>query len=295
MSTWLRSSWLRITSTSRPTTCCAPGQQVGDRDLGLDPVAGAVHVALGEAGQVEHRLAQRLRRDRAGVDADPAHHGVPLGHGDPLAQLRRRDRGLLPARSRADHQQVVVVPMQVPTVGSTGTRSFRPGPASRSAPPGGKRGSVAVDTDISPPPRRPVTRSIPSRPATWPFCTVVHSPYPSSAARRPETVTLAHDPFPTSGPVRPRRPPRLPALAAASPDRPTRPRPRRVRGRTAWHPRIPSEMSLVLAGSGPSRQIDLVVRSDLPDPVRTTAELRTSSRTWCAPCSAADPTPRSSQ
>ena len=86
-----------------------PGQQVGDGDLGLDPVAGAVHVALGEPGQVEHGLAQRLGRDGAGVDAHPAHHVAPLGHAHPLAQLGRGDRGLLPARTGADHQQVVVV------------------------------------------------------------------------------------------------------------------------------------------------------------------------------------------
>jgi hypothetical protein len=42
-------------------------EQVGDGDLGLHAVARAVHVALGETGKVEHRLAQRLRRDRAGV------------------------------------------------------------------------------------------------------------------------------------------------------------------------------------------------------------------------------------
>ena len=90
------------------------GQQVVDGDVGLDPVAGAVHVALREAGQVQHGLAQRLRRDRAGVDADAAHHVAPLDDRDPLAQLGGGDGGLLPARSRADHQQVVVVHGVVP-------------------------------------------------------------------------------------------------------------------------------------------------------------------------------------
>jgi hypothetical protein len=75
------------------------GQQVADRDVGLDPVTGAVHVALREPGQVQHGLAERFRRDRAGVDTDPAHHVAPLGDRHPLAQLRSGDGGLLAARS----------------------------------------------------------------------------------------------------------------------------------------------------------------------------------------------------
>ncbi|MCO5546658.1 hypothetical protein L7F22_000092 [Adiantum nelumboides] len=84
-------------------------QQVSYGDLGLDPVAGPVHLPLGEPGQVEDGLAQGLRRDRAGVDADPAHHVAAVGHRHPLPELRRRDRGLLPTRPGADHHQVVVV------------------------------------------------------------------------------------------------------------------------------------------------------------------------------------------
>ena len=50
------------------------GQQVGRGDLLLDPVAGAVQLALAHPGQVDDRLAQRLRRDGAGVDAHAAEH-----------------------------------------------------------------------------------------------------------------------------------------------------------------------------------------------------------------------------
>jgi hypothetical protein len=100
--------------------------QVRDGDLGLDPVARAVHVPLGEAGQVQHGLAQRLRRDGARVDADAADHVPALGDGDALAELRRRDRGLLSARPRTDHQQVVVVHRPSPRVLSE-VPSARPG------------------------------------------------------------------------------------------------------------------------------------------------------------------------
>ena len=47
-------------------------RDVVDRDLVLQPVALAVDRALVEAGQVEDRLADRLRRDRAGVHAGAA-------------------------------------------------------------------------------------------------------------------------------------------------------------------------------------------------------------------------------
>ena len=51
-----------------------PGGQVGDGDLVLDPVALPVHLPLVQAGQVQHRLPERLGRDRAGVQAHPAEH-----------------------------------------------------------------------------------------------------------------------------------------------------------------------------------------------------------------------------
>ena len=59
------------------------GGQVGDGDVVLDPVALAVQLALAEAGEVEHRLAQGLGRDGAGVDADPADHVAALDDGRP--------------------------------------------------------------------------------------------------------------------------------------------------------------------------------------------------------------------
>ena len=73
------------------------GQQVGRRDLLLDAVAGAIQLALAHAGQVDHRFAQRLGGDGSGVHADAAEHPAALDDGDRLAELCRRDGGLLPA------------------------------------------------------------------------------------------------------------------------------------------------------------------------------------------------------
>ncbi len=83
--------------------------QVTDGDLFLDPVARPVHLALVEPGEVEDRLAHRLGRDRAGVEAHPADHFRPLHERDPAVELGRGDGGLLPARARTDHQQVEVM------------------------------------------------------------------------------------------------------------------------------------------------------------------------------------------
>ena len=85
------------------------GGQVGDGDLVLDPVALPVHLPLVEAGQVEDRLAQRLGRDRARVQAHAADHVLALDDRHPAVELRRGDGGLLAAGPRADHQHVVVV------------------------------------------------------------------------------------------------------------------------------------------------------------------------------------------
>ena len=84
-------------------------EQVLDGDVLLDPVALAVEPAHRVAGEVEDGLAQGLRRDRAGLRADAADHAAPFDDRDPPAELGGRDRRLLPARTRADDQQVVVV------------------------------------------------------------------------------------------------------------------------------------------------------------------------------------------
>ena len=83
--------------------------QVGDGDLVLDPVALPVHLPLVQAGQVEHRLAHGLGRDRAGVQAHPADHVGLLHDRYPAIQLGGRDRRFLPAGPRTDDNQVVIV------------------------------------------------------------------------------------------------------------------------------------------------------------------------------------------
>src|SRR5207302_5411768 len=73
-----------------------------------DPVVDAVEPALVEAGKVERGLSQRLRRNRARVDAGPADLGGLLDDGDTLAEVRRLGRALFAGRSGPDHDQVVV-------------------------------------------------------------------------------------------------------------------------------------------------------------------------------------------
>src|SRR5262249_25991620 len=83
-----------------------PGGQVGDGDLVLEPVGLPVHLSLVEAGQVEHRRAEGLGRDGAGVEAHPAEHAGPLDDGDLAIQLGRGDRGLLAAGPGSDNNEI---------------------------------------------------------------------------------------------------------------------------------------------------------------------------------------------
>jgi hypothetical protein len=86
------------------------GEQVGDRDLFLQPVRLPVELALGVTGDVEHRFPERLRRDRTGVDAHATDHVPPLHQADPPAELGTGNRRLLPARPGTENKQVEVVP-----------------------------------------------------------------------------------------------------------------------------------------------------------------------------------------
>ena len=82
--------------------------EVRHRDVGLDAVALPVGLAVRQAGQVEDRLAKRLRRDRPGVDAYAADRGRAFDDRGALAQFRGRDGRLLPTRATANREQVVV-------------------------------------------------------------------------------------------------------------------------------------------------------------------------------------------
>ena len=86
-----------------------PLDQVADRDVLLDPVAAPVEAALAPARQVEHRLAQRLRRDRAGMHRDAAEPPALVDHQHGLAELGRLDGGAPAGRPAADDDHVVVI------------------------------------------------------------------------------------------------------------------------------------------------------------------------------------------
>src|SRR5690606_2781210 len=92
-----------------PNDLVCAEQQVGQGDVLLDGVRGAVEAALAIAREVQHGLAQRFAGDGAGVDAHAAHHRLALHDGHALVELGRLDGRPLPGRSRADHQKVEVV------------------------------------------------------------------------------------------------------------------------------------------------------------------------------------------
>src|SRR5439155_22614333 len=85
-----------------------PRREVRDRDLVLEAVVLPVDRALPDPGQVDDRLADRLRRDRPDVDAVPADDLAALDERDLLPELGRLDRSLLPSGPAADHEELVV-------------------------------------------------------------------------------------------------------------------------------------------------------------------------------------------
>ena len=64
-------------------------QQVRHRNVVLHPVGRAVDIPLPVAGEVHHRLPERLARDGAGVDAGAADDGLAFHDGRFPAKLRR--------------------------------------------------------------------------------------------------------------------------------------------------------------------------------------------------------------
>ena len=82
--------------------------QVADGDVLLDPVTATVEAAFAPARQVEHRLAQGLGGDGAGMHRNPAQAPAGIGHQHTLAELGRLHGGAPTRRAAADDQHVVV-------------------------------------------------------------------------------------------------------------------------------------------------------------------------------------------
>jgi hypothetical protein len=89
-----------------------PKGEIRHGDGVLQGVVPSVERPLLDSGEIEDRLAQRLRRDRTGVEADAAHHLLAVDDRDALADLRRGDGALLPGRARPDDDEVVLVGFQ---------------------------------------------------------------------------------------------------------------------------------------------------------------------------------------
>jgi hypothetical protein len=86
-----------------------PLDDVADRNVLLHAIAAAVKTTLAEACEVQHRLADRFRRDRAGMHGDAAEPPALLDHQHGFAELRRLDRRAPARGAAADHQHVVVL------------------------------------------------------------------------------------------------------------------------------------------------------------------------------------------
>jgi hypothetical protein len=85
-------------------------EQLRDRDLlALQAQVDAVEAALAVAREVQRRLAQRLRGQRAGVDPRAADVLEALDQGDLLAAPARLDGGHHAGGAGADDGEVVVV------------------------------------------------------------------------------------------------------------------------------------------------------------------------------------------
>ena len=74
--------------------------------LGLLGPRRVEHVQRPLRQVLEHRLAQRLGRDRAGMDRDAAEPVAPLDDGDALAELGGLDRRPLAAGAGSDDEKV---------------------------------------------------------------------------------------------------------------------------------------------------------------------------------------------
>ena len=80
--------------------------EVADRHLVLEGDVQARQVAVAVPREEQRRLAQGLRRQRAGVGGGPADDALPLDQGDLLAEVRRLRSPFLARRARADDDQV---------------------------------------------------------------------------------------------------------------------------------------------------------------------------------------------
>ncbi len=80
--------------------------ELAQAGVAIDVQGHAVEVAALEAGDVQRRLAQRLRRQRAGVHAGAADLARLLDERDLLAEVGGLHRALLARGTRADHHQV---------------------------------------------------------------------------------------------------------------------------------------------------------------------------------------------
>ena len=88
-----------------------PAEELPEASLSVEAKRHPVELPAPEAGEVERRLAEGLRRESAGVDGRAARRPAPLHHGDAPAEVRAERGSLL--SGRAGSQDDEVVPLHV--------------------------------------------------------------------------------------------------------------------------------------------------------------------------------------
>ncbi len=106
--TRLRANWSWRTCHSGWPTLRIISRKVVHRDFAFAAVALFVNIAMAIAGQVQDRLANGFRGDRAGVERDAAEQFLsPLDDGDAPILFGGGNGRLLSGRSASDDDQIV--------------------------------------------------------------------------------------------------------------------------------------------------------------------------------------------
>src|SRR5204862_7750115 len=81
-------------------------QQIGPRDVMLDGVAVPINRTLVERREMQHGLANRLARNRPGMNANPTHGVATFDERHAFPKLRSAERALLPGGSGTNHDKI---------------------------------------------------------------------------------------------------------------------------------------------------------------------------------------------
>ena len=85
-----------------------PEREIGHGDRLFHAIVEAVNTLILISGKMQHRFADRLAWDRAGIDRGSADHLQLLDQGGPLSKFSRLNRGALSRRPGTNHDEIVL-------------------------------------------------------------------------------------------------------------------------------------------------------------------------------------------